>query len=327
MVLLGGVHLAEAFRIAERIRVAIGSLAFEAEGQTFHTTASIGIASVPPAALSIAELILQSQGALHQSKQLGKNRTTLTDAAAGALAPAAPNGRVLLRNLCEGRGLRPVPLPIFFLSEEIPIGSEWLIRGPQGPYESPGSLFQLCSTYNLLHVVDLQCLRTCVAAASLSGDDRIHINLFPSTLMETPTQQILEILPSGPKRAKYCVEISEQQIVGLPEELKDPVKSLKGAGVSIALDDVGFGRSSLESLILLEPDVVKLDRKWTSGIATDSAKQRPLKRLVKVLQALGATLIAEGIETREDLNTLALLGVRYGQGFLWGPPGLAEPGS
>ena len=88
----------------------------------------------------------------------------------------------------------------------------------------------------------------------------------------------------------------------------------------MGIDDVGFGRSSLESLILLEPDVVKVDIKYVAGISIDSQKQRLLRRLVKVVQALGAELVAEGIETRDDLEVVRDMGVEYAQGYLWGYP-------
>ena len=96
--------------------------------------------------------------------------------------------------------------------------------------------------------------------------------------------------------------------------------ALRKRGLLVAIDDVGFGRSSLESLIILEPDIVKIDRKYVSGVATDEAKSYSLKRLIKVVRALGSELIAEGIELKEEAQILLDLGVIYGQGWLWGKP-------
>ena len=102
--------------------------------------------------------------------------------------------------------------------------------------------------------------------------------------------------------------------------MKEHTAALKKAGILVGIDDVGFGRSSLESLILLEPDVVKVDIKYVAGIAVDPQKQRLLRRLVKVVQALGAELVAEGVESREDLEVVRDMGVQYAQGYLWGYP-------
>jgi len=86
----------------------------------------------------------------------------------------------------------------------------------------------------------------------------------------------------------------------------------------VAIDDVGFGRSSLETLILLEPDLVKVDRKYVAGLSNEPAKARLLRRLTNVAKSLGAEIVAEGIEDRRDLPLLKDMGVNYGQGFLWG---------
>jgi EAL domain-containing protein (putative c-di-GMP-specific phosphodiesterase class I) len=131
---------------------------------------------------------------------------------------------------------------------------------------------------------------------------------------------LISLLPEGVRPENLCIEISEQQFIGDPTYLRDHVLALKKEGIQVAIDDVGFGRSSLESLIILEPDIVKIDRKYVSGVADEPAKARLLKRLVKVVQALGAELVAEGIEQREELEMLVELGVRYGQGWYWGKP-------
>ena len=106
----------------------------------------------------------------------------------------------------------------------------------------------------------------------------------------------------------------------------EEVGHLFGLGDDIILDAVrsepcmGFGRSSLESLILLEPDVVKIDKKWVNSIASTEGHERSLRRLQKVTNALGSELVAEGIETREDLDALVAIGVRFGQGYYLGRP-------
>jgi EAL domain-containing protein (putative c-di-GMP-specific phosphodiesterase class I) len=88
---------------------------------------------------------------------------------------------------------------------------------------------------------------------------------------------------------------------------------------------VGFGRSCLESLVLLEPEWIKLDRRMVHGLAQDPGQRRALARLLALSEALGARVVAEGIETRADLAVLLDQGVERGQGFLWGPPrGLPE---
>ena len=84
-----------------------------------------------------------------------------------------------------------------------------------------------------------------------------------------------------------CLELSEQQLTGDAARLAWPMAHLRREfGVQFALDDVGFGRSGLESLILLEPDVLKVDRPWVQGVAADPLRRHNLKRMVQVAKAV-----------------------------------------
>jgi EAL domain-containing protein (putative c-di-GMP-specific phosphodiesterase class I) len=209
------------------------------------------------------------------------------------------------------------------LDDETVIGYEILSRGPAGAFEMPDDLFRVSCEHNLLTIVDLRCLKTCLTACvepKFDQNARFHVNLFPSTIIDTPIDRLLTLFPSTRKDGNFCIEISEQQFIGDPAYLRDHIAALKENGILVAIDDVGFGRSSLESLIILEPDIVKIDRKYVSGIADEPAKARLLKRLVKVVNALGAELIAEGIERREELELLLEVGVTLGQGWYWGKP-------
>ena len=116
----------------------------------------------------------------------------------------------------------------------------------------------------------------------------------------------------------YCIELSEQHFIIEPKHMRDSINAIREAGIMVAIDDIGFGRSSLESLILLEPDVVKVDRKYVTGVSDDVGKVRLLKRLTNVAKSLGAEVVAEGIERRDDVPVLQELGVHFGQGFMWG---------
>ena len=144
--------------------------------------------------------------------------------------------------------------------------------------------------------------------------------MFPSTLAEIPVERLLEDFASAGKNISFCLEINEQQILRDPFYLIPSVMKLKNAGILIALDDYGFGHSSIETLVLLEPDIVKIDRKIINGISKDPRKCNSLERLLKIIASCKASVIAEGIETKEDLEVLRNLGVPYGQGFFMGKP-------
>ena len=86
------------------------------------------------------------------------------------------------------------------------------------------------------------------------------------------------------------------------------------------IDDVGFGNSCLESLVLLEPDILKIDRKCVTGLERSGPLARSLKRLLDIARVLDMDVVAEGIEAQQELDILRDMGVRYGQGYLLGRP-------
>lgn len=229
--------------------------------------------------------------------------------------------QALIDTLRRGEGFRAVKLPIYRLDDEQLIGYEMLARGPAGPYQMPDDFLRICIEHNVLTTVDLQCLKTCLDATSAKDSVlRYHVNLFPSTIIETSPSELTLLFPLDRPKGTFCLEIIEQQKVADYEKLRDHVMALKEAGILFAVDDVGFGASFLETLIMLEPDCIKIDRRFVSNAPSDKIKERQLTRLINVAHALNAEIVAEGIETREELTLLKELGVKYGQGFLWGKP-------
>ncbi len=323
IVVLPETRFAEGMLVAEKIRLAVAESPLRVAHETIRITASLGVLTLPYEFTSIEELLSLIRLAVNESKTLGKNRVSAGELHKPGLNSNKEALAELTETLRQGDCFRAVSMPIYDLENEDIVGYELLSRGPAGAFEMPDDLFRVSVEYNLLTIVDLRCLKTCLQAITdpkFIRPSRFHLNLFPSTIIDTPIERLIGLLPEGIGPEQLCIEISEQQFIGDPAYLRDHVVALKKYAIQVAIDDVGFGRSSLESLIILEPDIVKIDRKYVSGIAAEPAKARLLKRLVKVVQALGAELVAEGIEQREELEMLLELGVRYGQGWYWGRP-------
>jgi EAL domain-containing protein (putative c-di-GMP-specific phosphodiesterase class I) len=222
-----------------------------------------------------------------------------------------------------GRGVYAVIQPIFRLSDMNVVGFELLSRFRKAVV-SPDAVFRMCAEKNMLSLADHYCLRTCVAlAAALPLNAIRHVNIFPSTIMGIAPEHLLELFPR--QKDRFCVELSEQQMLGDLGRLQERVTTLRRDGLKIACDDVGFGRSHLESLVLLEPDVIKIDKRCVRGIADQALTRRQLERFVAVAHKLGAEIVAEGVETEADLEVLRELGVDQAQGFLWGAPAIELP--
>jgi diguanylate cyclase len=319
LVLLPNTQLSEAMKVSERFRLLVGDCVIVLPSGPVRLTASIGVTEVSEKTVSVNDLLYSVGLALKKSKANGKNQICFYAGHDSHVTFEAPTA--LIDKLCCGDGIHSVKQEIVRLSDEAVIGWEMLSRGPEGPFESPYDFFRLSLEKRVLNLVDMRCVQICISASQaqrLSG--RIHVNLFPSTILDTPPDRLAELFPKDVPEGVYCVELSEQQIIGEPGYLVEHIEALRKCKVLIALDDVGFGRSSLESLVVLEPDVVKIDRKWIDGVSKDSKKLRSLTRMIKIAKALGSELVAEGIESVDDLNLLKSLGVEYGQGYYWGKP-------
>jgi diguanylate cyclase (GGDEF)-like protein len=319
VILLPQTALSDGREIGEKLRLAISETPSSLSLKAVRVTASVGVLPVSRTTPSIDELLSQMHFVLSQSKQAGKNRVSghwQDDSVAegdGGCLPA------IAENLLRGEALRVVTQPIVRLTDETIVGYEFLSRFSSEAFEAPADFFRICLESNILTLVDQRCFKNCLAAATrVPGELRRYLNLFPSTMVARPVEHLLESFPPDRLPGTYCIEISEQQIIGAPLNLVDVVTALKHAGILIACDDVGCGHSSLESLTLLNPDIVKIDKRCVAGIAEVPSRLHALRRLLKIIDALGADVVAEGIESRNDLDVLKDLGVPHGQGFLWG---------
>jgi diguanylate cyclase (GGDEF)-like protein/PAS domain S-box-containing protein len=311
LVLLPDTRFAEGLQLAERIRLAVADLTFAVPGGEIECTVSIGVESVVDAS-SLTELVRRTGAALRRSKLAGKNLVSRHD--------VVHQGAI--ESLIE-EDLEVWAQPIVAVDDASVHGFEMLIRGPEGPFRNPNDFFRVCREQDVLTRVDLACLRACLESArSLDRVASIHVNLFPSTIEHAAPGAIEAVLEgSGIDGRDVAIELNESMLVGDPANLQPRLDAIRRAtGVRIAIDDVGFGRSSLEALLVLEPDVVKIDRRYVSGVGQDPVRRRHLARLLRVASSLGAEVVAEGVEDAADRAALVELGVPLAQGYLWSRP-------
>ena len=317
LVLLPDTQLAYGMRVAERIRMAASEASLHNAKNLKKLTVSVGVATLPASVSEVEQVISNSREAMKRSKDAGKDKVSL--ARETRSRDLSPEKISLVDKLTDADSYRVVFQPILDLSNEEVAGFEIFTRGLEGAFESPDEFFKLCIENNLLTPVDLQCLKLCIERShTIAEGMRVHMNVFPSTIVDTSIEEFIDLFPITSGGHTYCIELSEQHFIIEPKHMRDSINAIREAGIMVAIDDIGFGRSSLESLILLEPDVVKVDRKYVTGVSDDVGKVRLLKRLTNVAKSLGAEVVAEGIERKDDVPVLQELGVHFGQGFLWG---------
>lgn len=116
------------------------------------------------------------------------------------------------------------------------------------------------------------------------------------------------------------MEITEHEHISDVDALLRVAKEMYGWGISCALDDFGDGRSSLRLWAELTPDIVKIDKYFTRELSTHAKKLQTLRTIMQIADIFGTSLVAEGIETADDLRAVRHLGINYGQGYLLGRP-------
>ncbi len=319
VVALPSTGLPQAALVAERIRLAVASKSLAARANPLRVTVSIGVASLPRHVASTEEILTLTRAPLQRGKLGGRNRVCVEGPA--PMADEDPR-ELLLRLVKAPQGLFVASQPIVSLRSGAMVGIELFSRGPPGPLRMPNHLFALAKEEGMLTSLDLQCLRACLAATSaIPTQLPVHINLMPSTIVEVPTSRLAKIFALGDDR-EFCLEISERQFMGDAAPLTEHLSQLRKEGLSLAIDDVGSTPGTLDNVVLLEPDLVKFDRRIVHGAARDPQKRRVLGRMALLMEALGAEVVAEGVENAEDRDLLLDLGISTGQGYLWARPEL-----
>lgn len=119
---------------------------------------------------------------------------------------------------------------------------------------------------------------------------------------------------------RLVLEVTEHERIPDPRGLRERLAVTRAAGVRVAVDDAGSGFAGLAHILALDPEVLKLDRSLIHGIASDPGRQAMCQAMVTFCRETTATLVAEGVEDPDDLETLRALGVTHAQGYLLGRP-------
>jgi EAL domain-containing protein (putative c-di-GMP-specific phosphodiesterase class I) len=238
---------------------------------------------------------------------------------------AARRRRQRLFDLVVSRQITSVYEPIVEVESRTVFGYEALARGPQdSELHSPYALFATATEQDLLFQLDCLCRQSGLhGARELPGGTKLFLNVRPTTIHDPAfrAESISKTLEAcGLSPSDMVFEISEQESIGnfdIFREVRDYYRKL---GFQIALDDTGAGYASLEAVMELSPDFIKVDRAFVHGIDEDPGRQELLRALRSVADRIGARIIGEGLDTLEELETLGRLGIPFGQGWLFGKP-------
>jgi EAL domain-containing protein (putative c-di-GMP-specific phosphodiesterase class I) len=224
-----------------------------------------------------------------------------------------------IRRVLENKELLKVVFqPVVDVVSGETVGLEALSRFPTDPGGGPENWFREARDVGLGIELEVAAARAALSHFScLPAHAFLSINLSPETIKHRPCTDML----GAEERGRIVIEVTEHAQIEDYGEIKDCLLEARDDGVALAIDDVGAGFASLRHILELSPDFIKLDRSLTGGIQSDRGQRALARALIAFASELGATIIAEGIETKEQVEALTALGVRYGQGYYLGRPG------
>ena len=297
----------------------------------FTLTASIGIAPYPGEAVAAERLMRNAAVALHEAKRRGSATVEL-------FAPDMVNERaeLVLREVDMRRGLERNEFevhyqPIARLADMNLAGFEALVRWrhPKHGLLAPESFLGLAEETGMIRDIGRIVLNE--AGRNLGIWQRAYRGAEPAYLAVNLTSSQL-IAPDmlddvkqivnreGLRRGSFKVEVTESLVMQHPERAQQILERLRDLGAGLSCDDFGTGYSSLSSLRRLPFDTIKVDRSFIAREGTEQRGWIILESVIAMGHALGLTVVADGIETQEQVDRLGLLGCDQGQGFLIGKP-------
>lgn len=223
-----------------------------------------------------------------------------------------------IRTLIQHQGARMVFQPIVNLRTGAIIGAESLARFDTEPHRTPDLWFAEAWQVGLGIDLEISAVRSAVAQMpQISDGVYLSVNVSPATLQSEAFAESLAGAPCD----RIVVEVTEHAVVKEYGPLLEAIDRLKGRGIRVAVDDVGAGYSGLNHIIRVAPALLKLDLALTRGIHGDPAKQALASAAVNFASRVRVEIVAEGVETDKDAETLRILGIRYGQGYYFAKPG------
>jgi len=290
---------------------------------------SAGISTCPSPSPDGVRLAHHADAALYWAKRHGRTDIQVFDPARHGAAGDERSAEELAEAVAivaSRRALRPVYQPIVSLVTGQPVGFEGLVRpDPGSGFPNAQSLFTAAEIADRIVELDMAAIETIVARVEhLPQGVYLSLNLSPRTL-ETDLFHVGEVV--GILRryrlepGQVVLELTEREAIEDLSRLRANLERVRAAGIRIAADDVGAGNAGLRLLSEIAFDIVKIDLSLVQRGVLQESSLAVLRGLREMARRSGATVVAEGVETPEQLVALRRLGIPAGQGYLLGRPG------
>jgi EAL domain-containing protein (putative c-di-GMP-specific phosphodiesterase class I) len=215
--------------------------------------------------------------------------------------------------------------PIMRMKEGTILGFEALSRGPRGSgLESAAELFRAARTHGLEVELDRLCRRRALLSSGrIPSNAKIFVNTLPATMRDPQFRgkALIDFLDRAQvSPARIVIEITEQEVIENYAMFREELAYFLNLGMSFAVDDVGAGYSGLESIAKLKPGYLKIDKSLVRDVHSNVVNRAMVNAIISLGHGIGARVIAEGIQSEEELQVLRARGVDFGQGYHLGRP-------
>jgi diguanylate cyclase (GGDEF)-like protein/PAS domain S-box-containing protein len=319
----------DATMAAERLQQDL-ALPFPLEGREVFASASIGIAISHPSYEQPEDFLRDADTAMYHAKNHGRGGLELFDNDMHARAVSLLQLETDLRRALTRGEFRVHYQPIISLDNRHIIGFESLIRWehPQQGLISPAKFVQIAEDTGLIIEMDQWMLRESCAQLRTWQEEfpanpplSVSVNLsgkqFAHPDLNDRIREILAETTVSPESLK--LEITESSLIENPEAAANTLRMLKELGIRISLDDFGTGYSSLSYLHRFPIDTIKIDRSFITRLNV-SKNSEIVKAIVTLASNLGMEVIAEGVETDEQIARLTGMNCAYVQGYMFSRP-------
>lgn len=335
VVLLSGIDVAGARSVAAKLLASVHQPVLLDQGIQYVPMASVGLAMYPQDGGTPDMLLRSADMAMYQAKIDGRNRiaeyvVAMSDAT--DLAFAIQND---LARAIEQNQLRVDFQPLCRLSDGALVGAEALVRWerPGHGLVMPGEFIGVAEKAGLLVALDRWVLNHAVwqlgewiKSGLWQPEWRLSVNQNAADLQQPDVvAMVLQVLHAHRVSAHALeLEITEDGLMEPSQQQMDNLQQLLAAGVSLAIDDFGTGYSSLAYLRHLPVSVLKVDKHFVQGMLLQHSDAVLVQTIVDMAHNLNHVVVAEGIESVEQLDHLKALGAELGQGYLFGHPANAQ---
>jgi diguanylate cyclase (GGDEF)-like protein/PAS domain S-box-containing protein len=297
------------------------------KGTMVSIGSSIGISIYPADGKNSAELLRSSDIAMYCAKQNGRNTYQYFEASMNESAAKRLIFETNLKQAVKQKQFINHYQPIVDAHHGKAVGVEMLMRWPTDKgMISPTDFIPVAESLNLIILMTETALKTALQDLlvwrSLRTSFYLSINISASHFSKGGLVTLITTMLSefNLPTSAIKVEVTESAFISEPEKAIDKMNQLKALGIKLSLDDFGTGYSSLSYLRSLPLDVIKIDRSFISNIGQNNADEAIIEATINLAENLGMSCVAEGAETKEQIDFLVSRKCHYIQGFFYSKP-------